>query len=43
VPADATHLALEAADLVLLLEGIDLRGARRRARWVPAPTAAGGT
>ncbi len=33
------HLTLEAADLVLLLEGIDLRGATRRPRWQP-PTAA---
>jgi transposase len=31
--AAATHLELEAADLSLILEGIDLRGARRRARW----------
>ncbi len=35
----AAHLTLEAADLVLLLEGIDLRGATRRPRWQP-PTAA---
>lgn len=33
------HLTLEAADLVLLLEGIDLRGATRRPRWQP-PAAA---
>jgi transposase len=26
---------VEAADLALLLEGIDLRGARRRPRWQP--------
>lgn len=28
--------AIEAADLALIVEGIDLRGARRRARWEPA-------
>jgi transposase len=39
VPADVTHLAVEAAELVLLLEGIDLRGARRRPRWAPPPAA----
>jgi transposase len=38
LPADATHVAVEAADLVLLLEGIDLRDARRRPRWTPAPS-----
>jgi transposase len=27
--------ALEAAELLLVLEGIDLRGAHRRARWSP--------
>ena len=27
--------AMEAAELALLLEGIDLQGARRRSRWVP--------
>ena len=27
--------AIEAADLALIVEGIDLRGARRRARWEP--------
>lgn len=26
---------LEAAELALIVEGIDLRGAKRRARWVP--------
>lgn len=35
VPEGATHVTLEAADLFLLLEGIDLRGARRRPRWHP--------
>lgn len=27
---------MEAAELALILEGIDLRGARRRARWTPS-------
>jgi transposase len=36
----AGHVELEAAEFGLMLEGIDLRGARRRPRWVPAaPTA----
>lgn len=35
VSEGTTHLTLEAADLVLLLEGIDLRGATRRPRWEP--------
>jgi len=29
------HVEMEAADLALVLEGIDLRGARRRKRWQP--------
>jgi len=29
----ARHVELDAAELSLLLEGIDLRGARRRCRW----------
>lgn len=29
------HVVLEAAELLLVLEGIDLRGARRRTRWSP--------
>lgn len=29
--------AIDAADLALLLEGIDLAGASRRPRWQPAP------
>lgn len=33
--ADATHAVMEAADLALILEGIDLRGATRRKRWKP--------
>lgn len=31
---------LEAADLALMLEGIDLRGARRRKNWTPANSVA---
>ena len=31
----AQHIELEATELALLLEGIDLRGARRRPRWQP--------
>ena len=31
----APHLEMEAAELSLMLEGIDLRGARRRPRWDP--------
>lgn len=34
-PEGTTHLALEAADMALLLGGIDLRGSRRRPRWEP--------
>ena len=29
---------IDAADLSLILEGIDLAGARRRPRWEPAPS-----
>ena len=29
------HVTLEAAELLLVLEGLDLRGATRRARWQP--------
>jgi transposase len=32
--------AMEASDLALILEGIDLAGARRRARWEPRRPAA---
>jgi transposase len=31
------HVELDAGDLGLMLEGIDLRGARRRARWRRLP------
>lgn len=30
--------AIEAAELALIIEGIDLKGARRRPRWQPRPT-----
>lgn len=33
--ATGSHVEIEAGELALLLEGIDLAGARRRARWVP--------
>ena len=35
---DGRSLPLEAADLVLLLEGIDLAGATRRPRWELTPS-----
>jgi transposase len=31
----ARHLEMESAELALMMEGIDLRGARRRERWIP--------
>lgn len=34
-----TASAMEAAELVLIIEGIDLAGARRRPRWEPRKTA----
>jgi transposase len=40
VDAGATHLEMESAELSLMLEGIDLRGARRRPRWDPHGTSA---
>lgn len=33
--APAASVEMEAAELALILEGIDLAGARRRARWTP--------
>jgi transposase len=37
--SETGHVALEAAELLLVLEGVDLRGATRRARWRPtSPT-----
>lgn len=35
--ADRDHVEIEAAELLLVLEGIELRGARRRPRWQPHP------
>jgi transposase len=35
VEDDMTHIEVESAELGLMLEGIDLRGARRRLRWKP--------
>ncbi len=35
IPAEATQVTLDAGELALLLEGIDLRGAVRRPRWQP--------
>lgn len=32
----ARHVEMEATDLALMMEGIDLRGAGRRKRWVPS-------
>ena len=37
LPEGATHLVIEASDLVLLLEGIALRDSTRRPRWQPPP------
>ncbi|MEE9393248.1 MAG: IS66 family insertion sequence element accessory protein TnpB [Planctomycetota bacterium] len=36
-PKKSGVLELEAAELALILEGIDLSNARRRPRWQPAP------
>lgn len=36
-PASATHFELEAAELGLILEGIDLRGAKQGKRWRKLP------
>lgn len=33
--SETGHVALEAAELLLVLEGLDLQGATRRARWRP--------
>jgi transposase len=38
--AEQRHVVIEAAELLLVLEGIDLRGAARRARWSPRTRAA---
>jgi transposase len=39
VPDGARHVEVEAAELSLMLEGIDLSGAVRRKRWRPAQAA----
>ncbi len=36
---DATHIEVEAAELALMLEGIELVGAKRQPRWRPPPPA----
>jgi hypothetical protein len=33
--AEQGRVVIEAAELLLVLEGIDLGGARRRSRWSP--------
>ena len=38
-PASDAAVEMEAAELALILEGIDLRGAKRRARWAPTTPA----
>ena len=40
VDAEAKHVEMEAAELSLMLEGIDLRGAKRRPRWDPRDASA---
>ena len=35
VADDVAHIEIEAAELSLMLEGIDLRGSRRKPRWTP--------
>lgn len=35
-PAEQKRVVIEAAELLLVLEGIDLRGAGRRVRWAPS-------
>lgn len=34
--AEQGHVVVEAAELLLVLEGIELRGSVRRTRWVPS-------
>ena len=36
-PAAGAAVEMESAELALILEGIDLRGAKRRARWTATP------
>lgn len=38
--SESGHVCIEAAELLLVLEGIDLRQASRRPRWVPGGRAA---
>lgn len=38
----ARHVEIEASALTLMIEGIDLRGARRRMRWEPQKGVASG-
>jgi transposase len=38
-PPGARHVEVDAGELALLLEGLDLRGARRRPRWYRSPHA----
>ncbi len=38
VPAAASHVALDAASLAMLLDGVDLRAVKRAPRWEPART-----
>lgn len=40
-PVGHRHVELDAGDLGLMLEGVDLRGARRRERWRRLPHAPG--
>lgn len=39
-PAQGAQVRVESAELMLILEGIDLRASRRRARWTPPGDAA---
>lgn len=43
VAEGTTHVEVEAAELGLMLEGIDLAKAVRRKRWRSEPTSSGGT
>jgi len=36
------HIEMDSTELALMIEGIDLRDARRRARWIPPNTLASG-
>jgi transposase len=42
-PEGARHIELEAAELALILEGIELEGAKRRPRWTPPARPSEGT